>query len=245
MRLLVIEDDPHVAIALERRLARDGFQVERTDLGEEGIDLARHYPFDLVLLDLNLPDIGGQSVLRRLKRARARLPVLVLSGDDSTETRLRCFELGADDYLVKPCHGDELVARVRAIVRRTNGHMSPTLEIGELSVDTLAREVRAKGQPVPLTQREFQLLELLALRNGTTVTKDALLTYMYGGFEEPDVKILDVYVCKIRRKIEAVAPGLATRIETSWGRGYALKAPQSPAARPRMRLVGHRRTRVA
>jgi len=226
MRILVIEDDPHVAAVLERRLGRDGFNVQRTNMGEEGIDLARHYPFDLVMLDLNLPDIPGHTVLRRLKLNNPRVPILVLTGLDTPETRLRCFELGADDCLAKPCHGDELVARVRAIIRRTNGHVTPTLEIGDLTVDMQAREVLADSQPVPLTRREYQLIELLALRRGTTVSKDALLTHMYGGLEEPDAKIIDVYVCKIRRKLSAVAPHLVARIDTAWGRGYALTAPQ-------------------
>ena len=148
MRILVVEDDINVAALLERRLGRDGFNVQQTDTGEEAIDLARHYPFDLVLLDLNLPDITGQTVLRRLRMIDARIPVMVLSGDDATETRLRCFQLGADDFMVKPCNGDELVARVRAIIRRNNGHVTPTLEIGDLSVDTQAREVRAAARTV-------------------------------------------------------------------------------------------------
>jgi two-component system, cell cycle response regulator CtrA len=245
MRLLVIEDDPHVAAVLQRRLARDGFHVERTALGEDGIGLVRHYPFDLVLLDLELPDIAGQSVLRRIKLVDSRLPVLVLSGDDRTETRLRCFALGADDYVCKPCHGDELVARVRAIVRRTNGHVTPVLEIGDLRVDTRINQVHADGRPVPLTQREFQLVELLALRQGSTVTKDALLTYMYGGLEEPDAKIIDVYICKIRRKIEAVAPHLNARIETVWGRGYVLKAMHACPADRSARPTGVRPTQIA
>ncbi|WP_209428408.1 response regulator transcription factor [Pararhodobacter sp. SW119] len=231
MRILVVEDDIHVAAVLERRLGRDGFNVQQTDTGEEAIDLARHYPFDLVLLDLNLPDIPGQTVLRRLRMIDARIPVMVLSGDDDTETRLRCFELGADDFMVKPCHGDELVARVRAIIRRNNGHVTPTLEIGDLSVDTQAREVHAAGEPVPLTRREYQLLEFLALRRGTTVSKDALLTHMYDGVDEPDAKIIDVYVCKIRSKLADVAPDLVAQIETVWGRGYALKSGEPDVAR--------------
>jgi two-component system, cell cycle response regulator CtrA len=245
MRILVIEDDPNVAIVLERRLARDGFKVDRTDLGEEGVDLVRHYPFDLVLLDLNLPDIAGHAVLRRLKHVDVRLPVLVLSGDDSAETRLRCFALGADDYVSKPCHGDELVARVRAIIRRTHGHVTPVLQIGDLRIDTQSRAVYAAGRDVPLTQREYQLLELLALRQGTTVTKDALLTHMYGGLDEPDAKIIDVYICKIRRKLETAAPALKARIETTWGRGYALKAPPLHRTRPFVQLVGSRASQVA
>ena len=232
MRILLIEDDPHVAAALEMRLVRSGFNVQRTDMGEEGIDLARHYPFDLVVLDLNLPDMPGHTVLRRLKLIGPRLPVLILTGDDRPETLMSCFELGADDWLAKPCHGDELVARVRAIIRRTHGHVTPTLEIGDLSIDTETREVRANGKPVPLTRREYQLVELLALHRGNTVTKDAMLTHMYGGLEEPDGKIIDVYVCKVRHKLDAVAPGLNARIETAWGRGYALKAPQEKSERP-------------
>lgn len=245
MRILVIEDDPHVAAALRRRLTRDGFNVDWTDLGEDGIGLVRHYAFDLVLLDLNLPDMSGQSVLRRLKLVGRRVPVMVLSGDDSAETRIRCLDAGADDYLCKPCHGDELVARVRAIIRRTNGHISPLLEFGDLCVDMQERAVRIGTHPVPLTRREYQLLELLALRRGATVTKNALLTHMYGGQDEPDAKIIDVYVCKIRHKLQAIEPELEARIETVWGRGYALRLMPLARPCPIVELGRHRPSQVA
>ena len=223
MRVLVIEDDPFMSAVLQRRLARDGVNVELAETGEEGVDLARHYAYDLVLLDLTLPDMAGTSVLRRLKLVDRRVPVMILSGDDTQETRLRCFQIGADDFVTKPCHGDELLARVRAIIRRTNGHVTPVLEIGDLLVDMQTRDVQAAGEDVLLTNREYQVIEMLALRRGATVTKDELLTRMYGGLEEPDPKIIDVYVCKIRRKLAAAAPDLCARIETVWGRGYALR----------------------
>ncbi len=229
MRILIIEDDPFVAAVLERRLGREDFGVLRADTGEEGISLAHHYRPDLVLLDLTLPDMPGLNVLRRIKRGRPSARILVLSGDAAPETRVRCLDAGADDYLCKPCHGDELVARVKAVVRRTNGHVTPVLRIGEIDVDTERREVLADGAAVPLTRREYQLLELLALRRGAAVEKEDILAQLYDGPETPDPKIVDVYVCKIRRKLAAAAPQLTAGIDTIWGRGYALR-PAGPMA---------------
>ena len=231
MRILVIEGDLLVPEVLKQRLAHDGFNVQHTEMGEDGLDLARHYPFDLVLLYLDLPDITGDKMLRRLKLINSRLPVMVLLGNDSAETRLRCFGLGADDFQVKPWDGDELVARVRAIIRRINGHVTPMLEIGDLRVDTQTRQVSAADIPVTLTRREYQVLELLAMRHGSTVTKEAMLNHIYSGIDEPGAKIIDVYVHKIRRKLEAVAPHLDARIETVWGRGYVLKSGETVVAR--------------
>lgn len=223
MRVLVIEDDRQVAATLKMRLERQGFNVETADLGEDGVEYVRQYPFEIALLDLNLPDISGLSVLRQIKHTRPNLVVLVLSGEDSPHTRMRCLQLGADDYVTKPYHAGELVARMRAIIRRANGHFSPQLRFGAITVDMEAREIRSAGVLVPLTVKEYQLVELLVLRRGATVTRETMMSHLYGGMDEPERKILDVYICKIRQKLERATPDLTTQIETVWGRGYAMK----------------------
>jgi two-component system, cell cycle response regulator CtrA len=245
VRVLVIEGDPLAARVLEKRLTRERISVHVTGEGEEGYELVRRYPFDLALLDLRLPDMSGTEVLRRMKFGAVRVPAMVLSDDPEPETRLRCFSLGADDYLLKPFHGDELIARARAIVRRRHGHATSHLEIGDLSIDMQRRQAYARYRPVPLTEREYQLLEILALRRGKTVAKDVALTLMYGDLHEPDAQIIDVYICKIRRKLLATAPDLSTRIDTIWGRGYALTAEaEAPDCRSSTETARHEAPRL-
>lgn len=231
MRILIVEDEITVSRLLEMHLERSGCKTYSTTLGEEAIDLASVYEYDLVLLDLNLPDMNGSTVLRALRKKRIETPVLVLTGDSCADQRLECFGLGADDFLQKPFHRDELLARIRAIVRRANGHASSTIRIGRLSINLDQQNVFADDLALSLTGREFQFLELLALRKGATVTKEAFLNHVYGGMDEPEPKIIDVYICRIRKKIEElIGPG--AYIETVWGRGYTMGgiSPESDRA---------------
>jgi two-component system cell cycle response regulator CtrA len=171
MRILSVEDDPTTSKSIEMMLTHANLNVYATDLGEEGIDLAKLYDYDLILLDLHLPDMSGHEVLRQLRMARVETPILILTGESGTESKLRGFGIGADDYMTKPFHRDELVARIHAIIRRSKGHSQSIINTGRISVNLDAKTVDVGGMPVHLTGKEYQMLELLSLRKGTTLTK--------------------------------------------------------------------------
>jgi two-component system, cell cycle response regulator CtrA len=235
MRILLVEDDPTTSRSIELMLSHANLNVYSTDLGEEGVDLAKLYDYDLILLDLNLPDMNGHEVLRQLRLARIATPILILSGDTDTESKIRGFGFGADDYMTKPFHRDELVARIHAIIRRSKGHSQSIIRTGSVSVNLDAKTVEVDGRAVHLTGKEYQMLELLSLRKGTTLTKEMFLNHLYGGMDEPELKIIDVFICKLRKKL-ATATGGANYIETVWGRGYVLRDPEPAATAPRLAL---------
>ncbi|EIZ79181.1 DNA-binding response regulator CtrA [Novosphingobium sp. Rr 2-17] len=228
MRVLMIEDEPSTAKALELILTAEDFNVYSTDLGEDGLDLGKLYDYDIILLDLDLPDIHGHDVLKRLRLAKVQTPVLILSGILKTDHKVQAFGFGADDYLTKPFHREELIARIHAVVRRSKGHAQSIIHAGKLTVNLDAKTLEVDGAPVNLTGKEYAMLELLSLRKGATVTKEMFLNHLYGGIDEPEVKIVDVFICKLRKKL-ALACGGDNYIETIWGRGYALKEPREPA----------------
>ena len=233
MRILLVEDDPTTSKSIEMMLQNANLNVYATDLGEEGIDLAKLYDYDLILLDLNLPDMNGHDVLRQLRLAKVETPILILSGDDDTESKLKGFGFGADDYMTKPVHRQELSARIHAIVRRSKGHAQSVIATGKFTVNLDAKTVEVDGKPVHLTGKEYQMLELLSLRKGTTLTKEMFLNHLYGGMDEPELKIIDVFICKLRKKLSE-ATGGENYIETVWGRGYVLRDPSSGEAKRRL-----------
>ena len=225
MRILLIEDHPATSKSIELMLGHANFNVYTTDLGEEGIDLAKLYDYDLILLDLVLPDINGHDVLRQLRVARIDTPILILSGETDTENKMRGFGSGADDYLTKPFHREELIARIHAIIRRSKGHSQSIIKTGDIEVNLDGKTVEVRGNTVHLTGKEYQMLELLSLRKGTTLTKEMFLNHLYGGMDEPELKIIDVFICKLRKKLSE-ATGRENHIETVWGRGYVLRDPK-------------------
>ena len=225
MRVLLIEDDSATAQSIELMLKSEGFNVYTTDLGEEGVDLGKIYDYDLILLDLNLPDMNGMDVLRTLRVGKINTPIMMLSGTAEIETKVKTFSGGADDYMTKPFHKDELVARIHAVVRRSKGHAQSVIKTGDIVVNLDAKTVEVGGMRVHLTGKEYQMLELLSLRKGTTLTKEMFLNHLYGGMDEPELKIIDVFICKLRKKL-ATASGGQHHIETVWGRGYVLRDPQ-------------------
>ena len=225
MRVLLVEDDPTTSRSIELMLTHANLNVYATDMGEEGVDLAKLYDYDLILLDLDLPDMDGHEVLRQLRLARVETPILILTGSDDTESKIKGFGFGADDYLTKPFHREELVARIHAIIRRSKGHAQSVIHTGKVSVNLDAKTVEADGKTVHLTGKEYQMLELLSLRKGTTLTKEMFLNHLYGGMDEPELKIIDVFICKLRKKL-SVATGGDNYIETVWGRGYVLRDPE-------------------
>lgn len=225
MRVLLIEDDPSMAKSIELMLSTEGFNVYATDLGEEGLDLGKLYDYDIILLDLNLPDMHGYDVLRQLRTSKVRTPVLVLTGLKEIENVVKALGSGADDYVTKPFHKQELVARIHAIIRRSQGHAESIIKTGKLSINLDAKTVEVEGKPLHLTGKEYAMLELLSLRRGNTLTKEMFLNHLYNGMDEPEAKIIDVFICKIRKKIMD-ATGGDNYIHTEWGRGYVLRPPE-------------------
>jgi two-component system cell cycle response regulator CtrA len=224
MRVLLVEDDSAVARSIELMLRSEGFNIYTTDLGEEGVDLGKLYDYDVIVLDLQLPDMSGFEVLKSLRTAKVRTPVLILSGNAIVEAKVKALGFGADDYMTKPFHKDELVARIQAVVRRSKGHSQSVIATGRLTLNLDEKTVEAGGTRLHLTGKEYQMLELLCLRKGTTLTKEMFLNHLYGGMEEPELKIIDVFICKLRKKIADVCGG-QNYIETVWGRGYVMRDP--------------------
>ncbi len=230
MRVLLIEDDSNTAQAIELMLKSESFNVYTTDLGEDGVDLGKVYDYDIILLDLNLPDISGFEVLRALRVSKVKTPILILSGLAGIEDKVSGLGYGADDYMTKPFHKDELVARIHAIVRRSKGHAQSVIQIGDLVVNLDSKAVEVDGAHVHLTGKEYLMLELLSLRKGTTLTKEMFLNHLYGGMDEPGGKIIDVFMCKLRKKLANASDG-KDYIETAWGRGYVLREPSEDGTR--------------
>ncbi len=222
MRVLLVEDDSSTAKTIELTLRAEGFVVDTTDLGEDGLEIGKLYDYDLIILDLMLPDMDGYEVLRRLRAAHIITPILILSGLSEISDKVKGLGFGADDYLTKPFNKNELTARVQAIIRRSKGHAESIIRTGHLIVNLQARAVEIDGRPVRLTGKEYAILELLSLRKGTTLTKEMFLNHLYGGIDEPELKIIDVFICKLRKKL-CDALGGVNYIETVWGRGYVLR----------------------
>ena len=229
MRILLIEDDRATAQSIELMLKSAGFNVYATDLGEEGLDLGKVYDHDIILLDLNLPDMSGFQVLRSLRVSKVKTPILILSGLAGIEDKVKALGFGADDYMTKPFHKDELVARIHSIVRRSRGHAQSVIETDGLTVNLNTRTIAINGTPVHLTLNEYKMIELLSVRKGSTLSKEMFLNHLYSGINEPSQKIIDVFMCKLRKKL-ANASGGKEYIETVWGRGYTLRQPTNEEA---------------
>ena len=222
MRLLLIEDDSAMALSIELLLKSERFCVYKTDLGEEAIGLIKLHDYDIILLDVNLPDISGFEVLRSVRLARVETPILIISGVAGAPEKVRALRFGADDYMTKPFHKEELVARIHAILRRSKSHAQSVVQAGDLIVNLDTKTVEVNGTRVPLTGKEYQMVELLAQRKGMMISKEMFLNHLYGGMDEPGMKIIDVFICKLRKKLANVSGG-KDHIETSWGRGYTIR----------------------
>ena len=225
MRVLLVEDDPSTQKSVKMMLESANMVVDTTDLGEDGLEIGKLYDYDIIVLDIMLPDMDGFEVLRRLRDSRVNTPVLILSGLGESENKVKGLGHGADDYLVKPFNKEELMARIQAIVRRSQGHAQSVIQTGRLTVNLDTRTVEVDGQPIHLTGKEYGILELLSLRKGTTLTKEMFLNHLYNGMDEPELKIIDVFICKLRKKLSTATSG-ENYIETVWGRGYVLRDPE-------------------
>jgi two-component system cell cycle response regulator CtrA len=223
MRVLLVEDDLTSARGISLMLKANGMVVDQADTGEEACELVRHYDYDIMVLDLMLPDIEGYEVVRRMRAARVETPVLILSGLSRPQAKVKGLAMGADDFITKPFDKAELLARMQAVVRRSKGFSQPMLRVGPLQLNLDSRDVLVHGKEVHLTGKEYAILELLVLRKGMVLTKEAFLNHLYGGMDEPEMKIIDVFICKLRKKLsQAGAPSL---IGTVWGRGYMMREP--------------------
>ena len=227
MRVLLVQNELATARNVMQVLKVNGGIVDHIETGGEALELVRHYDYDIVLLDLMLPDMEGYEVVRRMRANRIEAPVIVMSSLSRPQDKVKAFGVGADDFITKPFDSTELVARMKAIVRRSKGYSQPTLRVGALQLNLESREVLVSGEPVHLTGKEYAMLELMVLRKGTVLTKEAFLNHLYGGMDEPEVKIIDVFICKLRKKLAAAGAGDV--IGTVWGRGYTVRDQAKPA----------------
>lgn len=221
MRILLVEDEEEIAEAVRRGLQKAGYSVETTTSGEEGLTLACDGSYRLLILDVMLPDVDGCTICERLRRSRNPLPVLMLTARDAVSDRVRGLESGADDYLIKPFDFSELLARVRALLRRDKVHRKRVIEIGDLCIDTTARRVSRAGRDIALSPREYALLETLAMAEGRVLTREVLQETVWGE-EEVYPNTVDAYIGHVRRKMDQ---GYASKlIRTVHGVGYRLEA---------------------
>jgi len=218
MRILIIEDEVSLRGLVLARLTRDGYRCEATGDGGEGLYLASEYPFDVALVDLGLPNLSGIEIIRRLRAAGSRLPILVLTARGRWQDKVEGLEAGADDYLAKPFEMDELVARLRALLRRAQGAPNQELQAGPVRLDRTSQRVWVGERQVDLTAFEFRLLEHLMAQRGRVLSKRELADYLYPQDEDRDSNVLEVLLGRLRRKLDP--DGLLVPIETLRGRGY-------------------------
>jgi two-component system OmpR family response regulator len=216
MRLLVVEDEPDLSRTLEKALAEEGFAVDLAPNGAEALWKARTVQYDAIVLDLMIPAVDGWTVVERLRADGDKVPLLVLTARDAASDKVRALNAGADDYLTKPFTLAELVARIRALIRRSARAPNPVLTLGDVVIDTACRRVTRAGTDIGLTPKEYALLEFMAFRRGVLVTRSMLYEHVYGERDDSMSNVLDVYVSNIRRKIGR------DLIRTRRGAGYLI-----------------------
>lgn len=228
MQILLIEDDDNFAKGMEETLSKEGFSIFTTRSGEEGVDLASVYNYQLAIVDMKLPDMAGHDVVKAIRASGKNFPIIILSGMADVEDKVRALQAGADDYVTKPFQRDELISRIWAVVRRSKGHSKSLIKTGKIALNLDSKMVECGSKQIQLTKKEYSMLELLSLRKGVALNKDVFLDYIYGGMDVPDDKIVDVYICKLRKKLTEVTGG-EDYIHTIWGQGYMMRDPQSEA----------------
>jgi two-component system cell cycle response regulator CtrA len=224
MRILLADNDRTNARGITFALKQAHMVADIAETGAETIDMAKRYDYDAIIMDVVLPDADGCDVVRRLRAMKNAAPILILSAQCRAEQKIKGLQAGADDYMAKPFDPQELLARLQAIIRRSKGFSHSRLELSGITMDLSAREVAVDALPVPLTSKEYAILELLVLRRGAVLSKENFLDHLYGGMDEPDSKIIDVFICKLRKKL-AIA-GADNLIGTVWGRGYIVRDQQ-------------------
>ncbi|HBK06074.1 MAG TPA: DNA-binding response regulator [Acetobacteraceae bacterium] len=242
MLILQIGDRPLRRDQDTGELERNGFHRERVDTLEEAISFIELYEFDVVLADLDLRKTSGFDLIREI-RAVSRIPIIGITTSLDPRVKITALDLGADDVLTQMCGIDEILARIRAVVRRGYGHTESTLRFGRLELSLVAREARIDDLPLRLGPKEYLLLEFLVLKRGSAVSKTACMAHLYGTDDYPEAKTIDVVLCRLRKRL---APhGLADAIESVWGFGYKLSAPVAEPAMPRESSMALRRGRLA
>jgi two-component system response regulator PhoP len=228
MRVLVVEDEAALRETLTTRLSAAGFTVDVAADGTEGLFAGQEYPLDVAIIDLGLPGLGGLEVIRRLRAARKTFPILILTARDNWQDKVEGLQAGADDYVAKPFHFEEVLARLQALLRRAGGWASPMLRCGPVLLDTRAQTIQVNGTPVELTTFEYRILEHLMLRAGDVISKTELTERLYDQDFERDSNVIEVLVGRLRRKLD---PQDQLRpIETLRGRGYRFALPRDSAA---------------
>ena len=222
MRLLVVEDEKEILQRIEAACMSDGLSCHKAETGVEALEMTQLYDYEAIILDILLPDICGFDIISRLRSVNNTTPILILSGLVSTEDKVKSLTIGADDYITKPFSKSELLARIYAIIRRASGHASSEIKIGPMTVNVKQRKVYIYGKELVLTNKEYAILELLAIKRGSVLAKEVFLNHIYGGMDEPELKIIDVFICKLRKKIADLTGGNSI-IETVWGRGYIIR----------------------
>ncbi len=225
MRALVIEDDPHLRGQVTQMFADEGFAVDQAADGENGLYMATEYPVDIAIVDLGLPGTSGIDIIRKARKAGRSFPILILTARDGWQSKVEGLEAGADDYLVKPFHREELLARARALLRRSGGWAQPQLTCGPVTVDTTAKTVTVHERPVELTAYEFKVLEYLILHAGEVVSKSTLTEHLYAEEDERDSNVIEVFIRRLRTKIDP--DGSLAPITTLRGSGYRWDLPRS------------------
>jgi len=221
MKVLLIEDEYAVSRSIALVLRGEDIYTDVAAHGEEGIDIARHFEYDAIILDLGLPDMNGFEVLRTLRRAQVDTPVIILSGSATVDAKVKALNNGADDYMTKPFSNEELVGRLRALVRRSKGYSDSRITFGQMTLDIVAKTVEAGGRRVPLSGKEYQILELLSLRRGSAVSKETMINHIYSDGEGPDSPTIGLFVFRLRRKL-AAASGGEHFIQTVRDQGYLM-----------------------
>lgn len=228
MRILVVEDEQPLRESLVTQLKSASFNVDAAADGEEGLYAGREYPIDLAIVDLGLPKLSGIELIRQLRSAGRAFPILILTARDRWQDKVEGLQSGADDYLVKPFHFQELLARLQALLRRAGGWSQPVLQCGEVSLDTRSQIVTVAGQAVELTSFEYRILEFLMLRAGEVISKSELTERLYEQDFERDSNVIEVFVGRLRKKLDP--EGTRQPIETLRGRGYRLALTRTDAA---------------
>jgi two-component system response regulator PhoP len=224
MRILLVEDEAPLRETLAARLKREGFAVDAAGDGEEGLYLGKEMPFDVAIIDLGLPKLSGLELVRQLRASECRFPILILTARGSWQDKVEGLKHGADDYLVKPFHVEELLARINALMRRASGWSKPVLECGPITLDTTAQTVSVDGSGIELTSYEYKVLEYLIVHAGELVSKTDLTEHIYQQDFDRDSNVLEVFIGRLRKKLDP--EGTLKPIETVRGRGYRFAIPR-------------------
>ncbi|MBS0960674.1 MULTISPECIES: response regulator transcription factor [Acetobacter] len=225
MRILFAQDNQSLTEEIVTKLNSIGFITDVCSSGHDALEMMRNYNYGLAIIELMLPDMDGFDIINTARSTRLETPIIILSDIDKPHTKIKAFANGADDYIATPCDINELIARIQAILRRSGGFASSVTQIGDLTMDMNSQTVTVSGRPVHLTNKEFSTLKLLMMRKNITLTKEILLDNLYNGQDQPDIKIIDVFICKLRKKLADA--GARKLITTIWGRGYILKTPMA------------------